>query len=37
MKKTPLVKALQGRFKDIGDRISKLSSLDREALLVEHL
>ena len=37
MKKTPLEKALQGRFRDIGDRIAELSSLDREALLVEHL
>ena len=37
MKKTPLDKALQGRFRDIGGRIVELSSLDREALLVEHL
>ena len=37
MKKTPLEKALQGRFRDIGDRLGELSSLDREALLVEHL
>ena len=32
MKKTPLEKALQGRFRDIGDRLGELSSLDREAL-----
>ena len=37
MKKTPLEKALQGRFRDIGDRIAELSSLDREALLIDHL
>ena len=37
MKKTPLEKVLQGRFRDIGDRIAELSSKDREALLVEHL
>ena len=37
MKKSPLEKALQGRLRDIGDRLGELSSLDREALLIEHL
>ena len=37
IKKTLLEKALQGRFRDIGDRLGELSWKDKEALLVEHL
>ena len=37
MKKSPLEKALQGRFRDIGDRLGELSWKDKKALLVEHL
>ena len=37
MKKTLLEKALQVRFRDIGDRLGELSWKDKKALLVEHL